>query len=174
MNKSKNISRQAMIAAMYTVIGLIFAPVSFGTVQVRFSEMLTLLPVFNAGNIWGVTAGCFITNLIGLMTGANILGSLDIIFGTSATFAAALLTWLFKDIRIKNLPILSALPPVIINAVVVGWELCIMINGEFHPVIFTAQAVSVGLGQAISCLGLGIMMVRIIEKNPFIKEIMTK
>ena len=174
MNKSKNISRQAMIAAIYTVIGMVFAPLSFGTVQIRFSEMLTLLPVFSAGNIWGVTAGCFITNLIGLMTGANILGSLDIIFGTSATFVAALLTWLFKDIRIKNLPILSALPPIIINAAVVGWELCIMINGEFHPVIFAAQAVSVGLGQAISCLGLGIMMVRIIEKNPFIKEIMTK
>ena len=58
MNKSKNISRQAMIAAMYTVIGLIFAPVSFGTVQVRFSEMLTLLQLthlFSADtiNTWG-------------------------------------------------------------------------------------------------------------------------
>ncbi|MBQ5325664.1 MAG: QueT transporter family protein, partial [Oscillospiraceae bacterium] len=102
MNKSKSLSRQAMIAAMYTVIGLIFAPISFGTVQVRFSEMLTLLPVFGVSNIWGITAGCFITNLIGLMTGANILGSLDIIFGTAATFAAGLLTWLFRNVRFKN------------------------------------------------------------------------
>ena len=174
MNKSKNISRQAMIAAMYTVIGLVFAPVSFGTVQVRFSEMLTMLPVFSIGNIWGVTAGCFITNVIGLMTGANILGSLDIIFGTAATFVASLLTYAMRNIRIKNMPLFSALPPILINAAVVGWELCIMINGSFHPVIFTAQAISVGLGQTVSCMGLGIVMVRIIEKHPALKEMMTK
>ena len=171
MNKSKNISRQAMIAAIYTVIGMVFAPLSFGTVQIRFSEMLTLLPVFSAGNIWGVTAGCFITNLIGLMTGANILGSLDIIFGTAATFAAACFTYLLRKVRINNIPFFSALPPIIFNALVVGWELCIMINGEFHPVIFTAQAVSVGIGQAVSCLGMGL---RIIEKHPALKEMMTK
>ncbi|MBR5520988.1 MAG: QueT transporter family protein [Oscillospiraceae bacterium] len=174
MNKSKNISRQAMIAAMYTVIGLIFAPLSFGTVQVRFSETLTLLPVFASSNIWGVTLGCLITNIIGLMTGANILGSLDIIFGTAATFFAAVLTYLFRKIRIKNMPMLSALPPVIINAVVVGWELCIMINGSFNPVVFWAQAISVGLGQAVSCMVLGVLMVRIIEKHPALKEMMTK
>ena len=174
MNKSKSLSRQAMIAAMYTVIGLIFAPISFGTVQVRFSEMLTLLPVFGVSNIWGITAGCFITNLIGLMTGANILGSLDIIFGTAATFVAGLLTWLFRNVRFKNLPLLSALFPVLINAVVVGRELCVMINGGYNPVIFTAQAVSVGIGQAVSCIGLGMAMVRIIEKNPALKEMMEK
>lgn len=170
MNKSKTISRQAMIAAMYTVTGLIFAPVSFGTVQVRFSEMFALLPVFGTSNIWGVTAGCFITNLIGLMTGANILGSLDIIFGTAATFIAALLTYMMRNIRYKNLPVASALPPVIVNAAVVGWELCIMINSSFNPVIFWAQAISVGLGQAVSCLGLGLVMINIIEKHPALKE----
>jgi uncharacterized membrane protein len=97
----------------------------------------------------------------------------DIIFGTAATLAAGLLTYLFRNIRFKGMPILSALPPVIINAVVVGWELCIMINGSFHPVIFTAQAVSVGVGQIISC-GIGLFLVRIIENNTRLKEIMMR
>ena len=174
MNKSRKISTQAMIAAMYVILGLIFAPISFGTVQVRISEMLTLLPVFGTGNVWGITIGCFITNLIGLFTGANILGSLDIIFGTAATFAAGILTRMLKKVRIKGTPFFSSLPPVILNAVVVGWELCIMINGSFHPVIFTAQALSVGIGQLISCSGLGLLMVRVIEKNPYLKDLMTK
>lgn len=173
MKKTNKLSKQAMIAALYTVIGFVMAPLSFGAVQARVSEALTLLPVFGIQNVWGITVGCFLTNLIGLATGANILGSLDIIFGTAATLAAGLLTYLFRNIRFKGMPILSALPPVIINAVVVGWELCIMINGSFHPVIFTAQTVSVGVGQIISC-GIGLFLVRIIENNTRLKEIMMR
>ena len=174
MNKSKRISTQAMIAAMYVILGMVFAPISFGTVQMRISEMLTLLPVFGIQHVWGVTIGCFITNLIGLFTGANILGSLDIFFGTAATFAAALLTWAMGRIRIKKLPVFSVLPPVLLNAFVVGWELCIMINGKFNPVIFTAQALSVGAGQLLSCGLLGLMMVRVIDRNPYLKDALAK
>ena len=173
MKKTNNLSKQAMIAALYTVIGFVMAPISFGAVQARISEALTLLPVFGIQNVWGITVGCFLTNLIGLATGANILGSLDIIFGTAATLAAGILTYLFRNLRFKNLPILSALPPIIINAIVVGWELCIMINGSFHPVIFTAQAVSVGVGQTISC-GIGLLLVRLIENNKRLKEIIMR
>ncbi len=174
MKKTSTISKQAMIAALYTVIGFVLAPISFGAVQARVSEALALLPVFGISNVWGITIGCFLTNLIGLATGANILGSLDIIFGTIATLIAGLLTYLFRNIRFRGMPVLSALPPVIVNAIVVGWELCIMINGEFHPVIFTAQAVSVAVGQAISCCVIGLVLVRIIENNKRLKEIMMR
>ncbi len=174
MKKTSTISKQAMIAALYTVIGFVLAPISFGAVQARVSEALTLLPVFGISNVWGITIGCFLTNLIGLATGANILGSLDIIFGTIATLIAGLLTYLFRNIRFRDMPVLSALPPVIVNAIVVGWELCIMINGEFHPVIFTAQAVSVAVGQIISCCVIGLVLVRIIENNKRLKEIMMR
>lgn len=173
MNKTNKIAKQAMIAALYTVIGFVLAPISFGAVQARVSEALTLLPVFGISNVWGITIGCFLTNLIGLATGANILGSLDIIFGTAATLVAGLLSYLFRNVRLRDIPVLSALPPVIINAVVVGWELCIMINGSFHPVIFTAQAVSVGIGQIVSC-GIGLLLVRLIENNKRLKEIIMR
>lgn len=171
MKKSSIIARQAMIAAMYTVVGLVLAPITFGTVQARVSEALTLMPVFGIANIWGVTIGCFLTNLIGFFTGANILGSLDIIFGTLATFTAALASYRLRNIRFKGLPIASAIPPIIFNAVVVGMELCVMISGGFNMPVFIAQAVSVGLGQTVSCLVLGLILVKVIQSNPRLKEI---
>lgn len=173
--KSSTIVTQALIAAIYTAIGIILAPFSFGTVQVRVSEALTLLPIFGFSNVWGVTLGCLITNIIGLATGANILGRFDILFGTLATFTAAILTYLFRNVRFKELPVLSAIPPIVINAVVVGWELCLMLNnGSFNGVIFWTQAASVALGQFISCAIIGVFVVRIIEKNTHLNTLMNK
>lgn len=174
MKKTKKLTNQAMIAAIYTVLSVALSAISFGTVQVRISEALSLLPIFAFGNIWGVTIGCFLTNLIGFFTGANILGALDMVFGTFATFAAAVSTYALRKIRFRNIPFLSVVPPVVYNAVVVGWELCMLINnGSFNPVIFWTQAVSVGAGQLLSCGVIGLTMVNIIEKNNNLKQLVS-
>ncbi|MEG2192863.1 MAG: QueT transporter family protein, partial [Oscillospiraceae bacterium] len=143
MNRANKISKQAMIAAMYTVLCVALSPITYGPVQMRVSEALVLLPIFGAANIWGVSVGCFITNLIGLFTGANILGALDIVLGTFATFLSACLTYYLRNVRFKGLPIASAIPPIIINALVVGYELCIMMSGGFNLSVFALQAFSV-------------------------------
>ena len=171
LNKASNISKQAMIAAIYTVISVCLSAITYGPVQIRISEALTLLPVFAFSNVWGVTIGCFLTNLIGFFTGANILGSLDIIFGTMATFLAAATTYLLRNIKFKGVPVLSAIPPILFNAVVVGWELCVLISGGFNTVVFIAQAASVAAGQLISCGVIGLVMVNIINKNTVLKEL---
>ncbi|MBE6895089.1 MAG: QueT transporter family protein [Ruminococcaceae bacterium] len=174
MKNTKKLTNQAMIASVYTVLSIALSAVSFGTVQIRISEALTLLPIFSLTNVWGVTIGCFLTNLIGFFTGANILGWMDMIFGTFATFLAAVCTYLLRNVKIKGLPLLSVIPPIVFNAAVIGWELCMLINnGVFSPVIFWAQAVSVGAGQLLSCGVIGLMMVRIIEKNRNLKELIS-
>ena len=173
MNKTSNLTKQAMIAAIYTAVSIALSAFTFGTVQIRVSEALTLLPIFAFGNIWGVTIGCFLTNLIGFFTGANILGGLDIIFGTLTTFAAALTTYMLRKIRIKKLPVLSAIPPILFNAVVIGWELCMVISGGFNPLVFTAQALSVGAGQLISCGVIGLAMVKYVEKHDALKQMIS-
>lgn len=171
MNKSKKLSRQAMIAAIYTVLSVALSAITYGPVQIRVSEAMTLLPVFGFANVWGVTLGCFLTNLVGVFTGANILGVLDILFGTIATFTAAVLSYCLRGIRIRNLPVLSVIPPVVVNAVVIGWELCIVVNnGSFNAVVFAAQAVSVAAGQLLSCGVLGLFMVNLVQKNKKLKE----
>lgn len=160
-----------MIAAIYATISLALAPISFGAVQFRISEAMTMLPVFDPITILGVTLGCLVTNLVGFMTGANILGWLDIIFGTAATLIAAVLTWLLRDIRFKGLPVLAAIPPVLTNAVIIGLELCYLIAGEFNWPVFLANAVSVGAGQVVSCFVLGLPLVWCLQRNGLYKKL---
>ena len=52
----------AAIAAVYVVLTLVFAPLSFGEVQIRFSEALTVLPFFTPAAIPGLFVGCIIAN----------------------------------------------------------------------------------------------------------------
>ena len=169
MKKTNFITKQAMIAAIYAVVSLALAPISFGTVQARVSEALTMLPVFGTTNIIGISVGCLITNIVGVFSGTNILGWMDVIFGTLATLSAGFLTYTLRNIKFKGLPILSALPPIILNALV-GMELCVMISGGFNLVVFVAQAVSVAIGETIS-VALGLVLVKVINANPHLKDI---
>ena len=82
----------ALIAAMYTALTVAVAPLSYGLVQCRVSEALTVLAAFTPAAVPGLTVGCFLSNLIGLSTGANIAGALDLLLGPLATGLAALLS----------------------------------------------------------------------------------
>ena len=74
---TRTLTRVALIAAVYTAVSLAIAPYAFGNIQVRISEALTLLPLIYQPSIWGITLGCFLTNLIGAMMGVNPPGYLD-------------------------------------------------------------------------------------------------
>ena len=161
---TRKLANCAMLAALYTALCLALAPLSFGAMQIRVAEALTLLPVFSAGAIWGVTLGCALSNLIGMLTGANMLGLPDLIFGTIATFLAAVLSYRLRKLRVRGLPVFSALPPILINAVIIGAELTVIFVGEFTLKAFAVNALFVALGQAVSCLGLGLPLVYILEK----------
>ena len=161
--KTRTIVRCALIASLYTAVSLVLAPIAFGAVQARVSEAFTLLPVLVPDAVVGVTLGCFLTNLVGVFTGANVLGALDIVFGT-----AALCTRRLARVRLRGLPVAAAVPPVLINAVVVGAELA----WAFGPRTFAGfllQAGGVALGQLFSCFALGLPLVRIIEKTPALR-----
>ena len=123
MNKTKTFANIAIIAALYTAVSLALASIYYGNIQVRIAEGLTLLPLVFQPAIYGVTLGCFLTNLIGAMTGANLLGFMDCIIGTLATFLAAICTYKLRDIKMSKLPVLSILMPVIFNMIIIGAEL---------------------------------------------------
>ena len=73
-NRIQSLAQIALIGALYTILTLISGPLAFGTsagiVQVRISEALTLLPLFSPIGIWGVTFGCFLSNIVGFLWGA--------------------------------------------------------------------------------------------------------
>ncbi len=157
--------RVAVIAGLYTALTLCLAPISYGGVQIRIAEALTLLAVFSRPMIAAVTLGCFLSNLIGMFLGVNILGFADVIFGTLATLVAAMLTYALRNVTIKRLPVLASLPPVIINAIVIGLELNIMLTGSYNTSVFLMNAAQVGAGQVASCVVLGLMLVSFVKNK---------
>ncbi len=159
----RSLAAGGVIAAAYAALSLVLAPLTFGAVQCRVSEALTLLPVASPASIWGVSLGCLITNAVGAGTGANFLGALDILFGTAATVAAALATRALGRFRFKGLPVLSALPPILINAAVIGAEWCWAATGSLSGA-FWVFAGQIALGQLPPCL-LGVFLVRELERR---------
>ena len=94
MNKKtiRTLATAGLIAAMYTVLTVCVAPLSYGLIQCRLAEALTILVAYTPAAIPGLTIGCALSNLIGLSMGANIAGAVDILVGTLATGLAALLS----------------------------------------------------------------------------------
>ena len=109
--KNKNtmfLVQAAAIGAIYVVLTLLFAPLSYGEVQVRFSEALTILPYFTPAAIPGLFVGCILSNLLG---GAI---PVDIIFGSIATLIGAIFTYKLRGAS----KWLAPLPPIVANAVI--------------------------------------------------------
>ena len=146
----KQLTRGAVIGALYVVLTLILAPFSFGAMQLRVSEALTVLPFIMPEAVWGLTIGCFFSNIIGSSL-------IDAIFGTLATFLSALVT-----ARIKKI-FLAPLPAVLFNAVIVGAVVTVM-SVEFTVYNYLMIALSIGVSQAIVCYVGGIPLLVFIHK----------
>lgn len=153
----------AMIAALYTAVSMVLSMLSFGAIQLRVAEALTILPAFSSLGIWGVFAGCLLTNIIG--AGMGLTSVVDILFGTAATLAAALLSYAVRKIRWKGLPMLSTLPPVLVNGVIIGLELTLLEAGSLQWKVFLLNFAGVSLGQVIPCCVLGPLLYYILKRT---------
>ena len=158
--RTKQLTLAALTAAAYAVLsyfGSIFG-ITYGPIQCRFSEALCVLPFFLPETAWGLGVGCLIANLL------SPYGVLDIVVGSAATLLAALLT-----ARCKK-KWLAPLPPVAANMVLVGLVLAYEQAGTsaaFWPA-YGFNALTVGLGEAVACYGLGALLLQILAKSkPF-------
>jgi Predicted membrane protein len=172
-NKSKHtrLVQGGMIAALYTVTTLVLAPLSFGPIQFRASEALTVMPVFTMSAVPGLTVGCILSNAVGAATGANIAGWLDVLLGSVATLLAAVCTRMLRNIEWKGIPLLALLPPVLFNALIVGGELSLFIP-DGDPFWFCA--LTVGAGELGVLLILGIPLVLAMKKTKFFSNGLSK
>ena len=155
------LTRAAIVAALYTAVPLVVYPFSFGYLQIRISEALTILPFYMPEAVLGLFIGCIISNFFS----TNIV-ILDVIFGSIATLLAALLTNLCSKLGKKG-RWLAPLPPVLVNAVVIGLVIALSTTqsgeGSFYT-IFLFNCCTVGLGQLVACYGLGIPLSYIFDK----------
>ena len=161
--------RCGLIAAIYVVLCMALQPLSYGAVQVRVAEALCLLPVFGTEYILGVVLGCFLSNLLGSTV-------IDVVFGTLATLLACLVTYKLRDIRVKGLAIPASLPPVVFNMIIVGaFEITFFFSdGAPTAMLAVFNAVTVGIGELISCTILGVALVKLIESNASLNKIFTE
>ncbi|HEY4687217.1 MAG TPA: QueT transporter family protein [Candidatus Subteraquimicrobiales bacterium] len=146
------LARGALIAALYAVITVALAPISYTQIQVRVSEALTVLPYIEGAAIPGLYIGVIIANIYGG------LGPWDIFGGSFLTLIAATLTWLlgkffrrYRSARFKYLgAAVALLPPVIINAFGVAYILKIVAKNPYWITVLF-----VGTGQTIAVYLLG-------------------
>ena len=169
-NKSLQLANAGMIAALYVVLTWIanLAGLASGAIQVRLSEALTILPVFTASAVPGLTVGCVLANLL---TGC---AAWDVVFGSLATLIGAVGTRLLKD-----KPLLAWIPPVVSNAVIVPIVLMkvygvndITVFGQTFggDMIWLMLVVTVGIGEIISCGLLGLLLWKSMKNVPAIRS----
>ena len=162
---SRQLATAAIIAALYTVMSLMSSVfgLTYGAIQCRFSEALTVLPFFLPEAVPGLFVGCLVTNLM------STVGPLDIILGSMATLLAALWT-----AKMPN-KWLAPLPPVICNAVIIG-AMIAWYEAGFGPgfgAAFAYPAVTVGIGEAIACYVLGMLLLAILPRVPALRGRLT-
>lgn len=150
--KIDKVARIAIIAAIYAAVTVLLAPISYGVLQVRVSEALTILPFIFPESFFGLFIGCLIANIFGG------LGLVDIIFGSMATLIAGYLT--------SKMPnqYLAPLPPVLINAVVVGFILKFVLGA---PLFLTM--LYVGIGQFLACYLIGLPLLYWLKRMDWTK-----
>ena len=165
---AKLVAQGAIIAAMYVVLSLLTYQFSYLEIQCRVAEALCMTIYFTPAGVWGVFAGCLITNLFS--------GSwMDIVFGSGATLLAAALTRLISvPVRKKygSTPdfrqlLLLPVPTVIVNAAVIpfvlyfGYGIVSMGQATARSAVLGLMAFSVAAGEIISCYVFGPLVVKL-------------
>lgn len=157
---TKQLTFTALLAAVYALLTVTLPIPQFSGVQIRFAEALTVLPFLFPAATPGLVVGCFIANLFSPFP-------LDMVFGTFATLLACLLT--------ARMPSrwLAPLPPVLCNALIVGFEIAwseVGLTPAFWPA-FGWNMVTVGAGELAACYLLGLPLLAALLRLPQVRAL---
>lgn len=144
------LTRAALIAALYTALCMIFAPISYGEVQIRIAEALVILPFFTPAAIPGLFVGCLLANLLG----GSIL--LDVIFGSLATLLGAIGSYYLRFNRF-----LALIPPIAANTLIVPF---VLRYGYGVNLPIPLMMLTVGVGEVIAVAVLGNILLSVLAR----------
>ena len=162
---TRDLTLAAAVAALYAVLGYfgdIFS-LTFGAVQFRFAEALTVLPFLFPATAPGLVIGCLITNLL------SPYGVADVVFGTLATAIAAWLT--------VKMPrwYLAALPPIVVNALILPPMWAFAQVGGFGAGFWAACGFNVltfVLTESVVCYGLGTLLLKTLPRIRYFRPML--
>jgi uncharacterized membrane protein len=154
---SRYISQVGIIAGLYAALTVVLAPISYGPIQLRVSEALTVLPYLTPAAVPGLFIGCLVANIFGG------LGIYDVVGGSLLTLLAAFLTHLMARTR---RPILAPLPPVLVNSLGVSLYLHLLFQLPYWLTV-----IYIGIGEMATCFILGYPLLLIILRKKKLLEI---
>ena len=152
--KTLNLTWAALIAALYVVLTFVAnaAGLASGAIQVRLSEMLTIMPLLTWAAVPSLAIGCVLANFL---TGCALW---DIVFGSIATLLGALGTYYIG----RRKPALGPIFPIMSNALIVPLVLQYVYGLEGSYWYFMA---TVGAGEIISCGVLGWLLYKVLKRT---------
>jgi uncharacterized membrane protein len=156
----------AIVGAVYAALTMALAPISYGPIQFRISEVLCILPFFFPFSVWGLFVGCILANLI------SAYGILDIVFGSLATLLAGLCTMAIGKMgreRIIN-KVLACLPPVIFNGLIVGAVLAYTYTPDAFWAGLALNGGEVALGELVVLYVIGLPLLIFLPKSNTFKK----
>ncbi len=122
--KSEFIAHSAIVAALYVVLTLLSFPFSYGMIQFRISEIMTLMAFYNTSYVPGLLVGCAVANMFGEG------GIVDVIFGTAASAFAFLIIVLSRKIKNKTLGLFAAGLGPAISSFIIAFEMRLATGAE--------------------------------------------
>ncbi|MBC1318800.1 QueT transporter family protein [Listeria welshimeri] len=153
--KMKILTVNAIIAALYVVLGMVVAPISFMALQFRLPEIFNHLIIFNKKYFWGIIIGVFIMNLF-----FSGLGWIDLVFGVGQS-VISLLIMIGISKYVKGI-----IPRMIINTILfsitmvfIAWELFLALDYPFLETWLFASA------SELIVMGIGIPLMYILNKR---------
>ena len=161
--KTTSIVHAAVIAALYVVLTLIANALGLANhaIQIRFSEALTILPLFTPAAIPGLFVGCILANFMtGCLPWDIVFGSLATLLGALGTYALGTYT-LGPSAPAKQYPILAVIPPILSNTLIVPFVLAYVYRFEGSIPYFM---LTVGIGEVLSCGVLGMFLYNTLSK----------
>lgn len=151
---TKKLAFGGILAAVYAVVTVLTASFAYGPVQFRIAEALCMLCYFTPSAVWGLTVGCFVSNLFSPMP-------IDLVVGTAATLIGCLLAR-----RCRRHPALIPVPVILSNAILVGLELAWVYTPEAFLPGFLLSAVEVAAGETAVLYVLGLPLLLFLRRSP--------
>ncbi|MEZ0290362.1 MAG: QueT transporter family protein, partial [Sulfolobales archaeon] len=151
--------RASVITTLYASITVLLQPISYGPVQVRVSDALSILPYiprYGVNAVIGLALGTLLANIV------SPYGVYDIVVGTTANLVYSLVAWVLGRIlypSIKGL-ILVAIEEIIITSLFIGYILLHIIYAVPLEIAVSGVAIGSTISQGVLGFLLGLWIIR--------------
>lgn len=163
--KTADLSLSVIFAALYSVLVIILAPISFGPVQLRVADcLIPLAALLGWPVITGVTIGCFIGNAY------FWLGPQDVIFGPIANLIAAIL--IFKLRQRQFLACVTGALPI---GIIVGGYLWLFFSPPdifgLNMPMWSAMIASITMSSLVAMAIIGYALLKALSRPSLVKAL---